>query len=276
MSESDDDDENNWNELEEPEEPIQCLFCTEMLKSIEIGIEHLNIVHQFDLSAIKQKFNLEQYSYIKMINFIRMNKIEPSVIKNALEITWNDDVYLKPVQIDLWLMFGMYHLRKKIQNYFFFLFLIKKICIFITDIDELQISHSNDFVEKKSESVRIDELERTLDEKNKLIEFLINRIEQMKTGFRCLLDADGESSNSKKHKVQEFVGDVSVRDDEGYFITYSHFDIHHDMLSVSNTQKLYSINNNIDIFFSIIFRTQFVQVVTVMQFWVTKIYSLIN
>lgn len=48
------------------EEPTKCLFCDETEASVEEAIEHLRQKHSVDLSEIKQKFNLHQYSYVKV------------------------------------------------------------------------------------------------------------------------------------------------------------------------------------------------------------------
>lgn len=61
------DDEDNWNEVEEEQEPTKCLFCDQISVAIENAIEHLKQQHHVSLNAIKTKFNLDQYSYIKVI-----------------------------------------------------------------------------------------------------------------------------------------------------------------------------------------------------------------
>lgn len=132
--ENDDDDEegddDDWNEMEQDQEPTQCLFCSKISDSIELAIQHLESGHNIDLSSIKDRFNMDQYSYIKvwaacqsplkrtrefiatlfsrfqMINYIRTHKVEPTIIANAKSQLWADDIYLKPVTIDAWLMFG--------------------------------------------------------------------------------------------------------------------------------------------------------------------------
>lgn len=42
-----------------------------------------------------------------MINYIRTHKIEPSQMKTVSQSLWDDDIYLKPVVVDAWLMFGI-------------------------------------------------------------------------------------------------------------------------------------------------------------------------
>lgn len=60
------DEDDNWDEMEMEKEPTKCLFCDEVGSSIETAIEHLDQQHHISLSAIKRKFHLDQYSYIKV------------------------------------------------------------------------------------------------------------------------------------------------------------------------------------------------------------------
>lgn len=65
--ESDEDDnDDEWNEMDDEIEPDQCLFCECTSNSIEIAIQHLHDKHNFDVGFIKQKFLMDQYSYIKV------------------------------------------------------------------------------------------------------------------------------------------------------------------------------------------------------------------
>lgn len=42
-----------------------------------------------------------------MINYIRANNCDPTeFIGGAVQSKWDDDIYLKPIIIDNWLMFG--------------------------------------------------------------------------------------------------------------------------------------------------------------------------
>lgn len=228
MADSDDDDD-GWDEAEEPEEPIQCLFCDTTVNSVQLGIEHLKSSHQFDLTQIKQQFDLDQYSYIKMINYIRTESAAPAVIQAAREPLWSDEAYLKPARVDSWLMFGEFPEE-------FCIFCRVSLFVFpLADVDELPSAARSESTEK-TDSQRVEELERLVQEKNKVIECLAGQIEQMKSSFRSLLGAEGETAEAfanERVKPQTFVGEVPIGDDEGYFNTYSHFDIHHDMLSVS-------------------------------------------
>lgn len=112
LSSESEDEENDedWNEMEQDLESVRCLFCVETIDSIDLAIQHLNTEHHIDLNIIKRKFNMDQYSYIKMINYIRVENAEASVIASIESQVWNDEVYLKPVVVDAWLMYGEFQL----------------------------------------------------------------------------------------------------------------------------------------------------------------------
>lgn len=103
--------------MEQDQEPVRCLFCVQMIDSIDSAIQHLNDEHHVDLSIIKRKFNMDQYAYIKMINYIRVKNVDASVMVAIDSQVWNDDVYLKPVEVDAWLMFGEFRAKQFIIIY---------------------------------------------------------------------------------------------------------------------------------------------------------------
>lgn len=93
----------------------------------------------------------------------------------------------------------------------------------------------------KSDAERIEELTKQLIEKEVLLGEAIQQIGQMKASYRSLLDridnkTDSSNGNVSENEMPKNVAGVSVQDDEGYFNTYSHYEIHHDMLSVSPTK----------------------------------------
>lgn len=66
--EDDSDSDGSWDEMDEngQAEPTICLFCDKVDDSIEKSIEHLDQQHHISLNAVKKKFNLDQYGYIKV------------------------------------------------------------------------------------------------------------------------------------------------------------------------------------------------------------------
>lgn len=62
----DDSDEENWNEDDMETEPINCLFCLSIFFSYDVAIAHIKKDHNVDLMDLKYRFNMNQYSYIKV------------------------------------------------------------------------------------------------------------------------------------------------------------------------------------------------------------------
>lgn len=225
----DEGNDDEWNEMEQDQEPVRCLFCADIVDSVDLAIQHLKAGHQIDLDAIKQKFNMDQYSYIKMINYIRSTNVDATTFLSIDSEVWNDDVYMKPVEVDAWLMFGESPVASIFHELDWQL-------VSSTDIDGLKSASVNDV--EKSDTHKIEDLQRQLAEKDVLVEHLIGQIQQMKASYQGLIertDSNGvvTGTPSDGDQVQSYVGQVPIKDDEGYFTTYAHFDIHHDMLSVS-------------------------------------------
>ncbi|XP_062563761.1 uncharacterized protein LOC134226789 isoform X2 [Armigeres subalbatus] len=232
-----------WEIAEEQNDPVRCLFCDQISPTMTTAIRHAKERHEFDLGEIRRRFHLDEYAYIKMINFIRMEKPDPSVFGSGTSIFWSDDKYLKPVENETWLMFDL------------------------DELDEILLNgnvnggggvgareNGNDIGEtitlttdqyRKLQGI-INELTAQLREKENLLQHASGDIEKMKQSFRNLLEQQSEqkmgSAGTKKKAPEEkiaqireelrhCVSTVAVEDDQGYFNTYSHFGIHHDMLS---------------------------------------------
>ncbi|XP_031623582.1 protein arginine N-methyltransferase 1 [Contarinia nasturtii] len=226
------DDEDDWNEDEVDQEPTKCLFCDTIDESIEKAIEHLEHQHHITLSYLKQKFNLDQYSYIKMINYIKKHNITAESLIKINQVLWNDDEYMKPVEVDPWLMF---------------------------DIEELEKSHSDS--NKISDAHKIESLERQLKEKDVHIEHLVDQISEMKKCFEAWIERCSETNGSKsdfsqlthdlpENTEQTHVAKIPIKVDESYFMTYAHYGIHYEMLSDTVRTNSYreAILKNRDLF----------------------------
>lgn len=88
----------------------------------------------------------------------------------------------------------------------------------------------------KSDKQKITELLELLSSKNQLLQQAASDMDILKTKFREIFEekSDAALANSTKRvTATNCVGSVPLQQDEGYFQTYSHYGIHHDMLSVS-------------------------------------------
>lgn len=114
----------------------------------------------------------------------------------------------------------------------------------ISDVDEARsiLSHdTNVKIEPKAPSHIVEDLERQLKEKDAVIEHLSQQIVQMKISFQSLIDRTDTGAKSNATALLRStpcVGQVPIHQDNNqYFSTYSHYDVHHDMLSVRYLRK---------------------------------------
>lgn len=104
----DDDDSDGWDEMEVSGEQTTCLFCPLQFLTIAVALDHCRTEHNFDLLELKTKYKMDCYSFIKMINYIRLHKPDPKEITESPVVVWDDDKYLKPGETESWLMYGKY------------------------------------------------------------------------------------------------------------------------------------------------------------------------
>ncbi|KAJ0056728.1 hypothetical protein NL108_012766 [Boleophthalmus pectinirostris] len=64
------DEEDQWME-EEEDQSVLCLFCDRCFSSVEETLQHCSSQHNLHLPELISKHNLDDYGFIKMINYIR-------------------------------------------------------------------------------------------------------------------------------------------------------------------------------------------------------------
>ncbi|KAL7293838.1 hypothetical protein TKK_0012895 [Trichogramma kaykai] len=211
-SESDDD----WEEMCDDVQNILCLFCTSIFNNFKDALQHLESQHSFNLAKFKDRHALDFYSYIKLINFIRKKNISPQELIALTTQTWNSDDYLAPTnQDDAWLMFDIEDLEgEKKSN------------------DNLEVMPSNEGVTLSE--IHFSELQRTIQSLKAQLEqrdlaclLAKQQIDEMSKKVQKLVFDEEEVTNHKNRCVKS----VETKSDQGYFNTYSHFAIHHEMLT---------------------------------------------
>ncbi|XP_077375539.1 protein arginine N-methyltransferase 3 isoform X2 [Festucalex cinctus] len=93
------DDKEQWQWVEEDSQQVTCLFCDRLLNSVPDTLQHCTAEHQVNLIDVIKKHNLDDYSYIKLINFIRSTKCEPSHLMGLPDgpLPWESEDFLRPV-----------------------------------------------------------------------------------------------------------------------------------------------------------------------------------
>uniref|UniRef100_A0A4W6EL85 Protein arginine N-methyltransferase 3 n=1 Tax=Lates calcarifer TaxID=8187 RepID=A0A4W6EL85_LATCA len=105
LSDGDDDadeDEEQWQWMEEDNQPVTCLFCDRLLSSVPATLQHCTAEHQVNLVDVIRKHTLDDYGYIKMINFIRSTKCDASCLTGLPDapLPWESEDFLRPVLQD--------------------------------------------------------------------------------------------------------------------------------------------------------------------------------
>ncbi|KAH8270182.1 hypothetical protein KR018_005395 [Drosophila ironensis] len=100
-----DSDDYDDEQIEEDEDPTQCLFCEKIFPSIDPAISHLDRAHKVKLSQLQEKFQMDQQSFVKLINYIRATKISAEELLAMDEVLWDDDKYLKSQGFESWLCY---------------------------------------------------------------------------------------------------------------------------------------------------------------------------
>ncbi|XP_069021752.1 protein arginine N-methyltransferase 3 [Embiotoca jacksoni] len=199
--EEEDGDEEQWQWMEEESDSrsVTCLFCDRSLRSVSAALQHCSAEHRVDLADVIRKHSLDDYGYIKMINFIRSTKCSASCLTGLPDapLPWESEDFLRPVlQDDLLLQ---------------------------TDPEELCASEgscssgtvSHDALLHRTEAAE-EALARAMDDLNK-IKLLTQDL---------ILNAETGRSGGNLGAVAELRED----EDEAYFSSYGHYGIHEKML----------------------------------------------
>ncbi|XP_010903482.2 protein arginine N-methyltransferase 3 [Esox lucius] len=215
LSDSDDDDE-QWQWLEDANEnnlKVTCLFCDWILHDVSESLQHCLILHQVDLVELVCKHKLDDYGYIKMINYIRRVKCSGQSLSELSEgsLPWESDVFLRPalqddplLQIDL-----------------------EELC------EEMGTLASPSTVRKcgANDSVGMLQRAQAAEERAQHSEEALARA--MDDLHKLKLLAQGLVLNADVGRCTGTLGavtDLREDEDEAYFSSYSHYSIHEEML----------------------------------------------
>ncbi|XP_011702607.1 PREDICTED: protein arginine N-methyltransferase 3 isoform X2 [Wasmannia auropunctata] len=220
---SDNDSGDDWEENNEDDcQNILCLFCTETVNGFSSALRHIEHSHKFDLCDFVQKHIHDTYSYIKLINFIRRKEISPEQLSTLDIEAWNKDEYLRPiVEDDPWLMYDVEDL------------------ISIKDMnEEREVRQIDDSIivpiaEYEETKRTIRSLKSQLRECEETCFLVRQQMDEMREKAQKLILGDDLDEKEKNASAN------SSNADEGYFNTYSHFAIHHEMLNDKKRTESY-------------------------------------
>ena len=201
------DDDDNDDDFEEEEmnffeEPCKDLFSDKVFNSASECMDYCRENHGFDIKVLKKKFDLDCFSFIRLINYIRKEKPTPNFLMNqATAKLWMKDDYLKPVLEDDQLL--MYDIEGDEDE---------------NDVNEADLN-SIQHLKKELDEMRI---------KAELLEKALSDVENMRQLTKSLIEGNDES---KGGKAKDVASCIKANEDGGYAGSYAHFSIHHEMLS---------------------------------------------
>uniref|UniRef100_A0A673HLU3 type I protein arginine methyltransferase n=1 Tax=Sinocyclocheilus rhinocerous TaxID=307959 RepID=A0A673HLU3_9TELE len=206
---SDSDDE-QWQSMEEGSEHITvpCLLCDRTLTSVSETVQHCKADHGVDIPDLVQKHRLDDYGYIKMINYIRTTKVsaESLLLTSNGPLPWDSDEYMKPALPDDPL------LQIDVEE------LSEATAVTLSPAAGDQVSlllqrarQAEDRAQRAEEA-----LARAMDD--------LHKLKLLAQGL--VLNADTSRGPSRSGAIAELRED----EDEAYFSSYGHYSIHEEML----------------------------------------------
>ncbi|KAK3533892.1 hypothetical protein QTP70_033033, partial [Hemibagrus guttatus] len=192
---SDSEDEDQWMEEDddhEAEERVSCLFCDRFLGSVSETLGHCLADHSVSLADLVKKHRLDDYGYIKMINYIRTAKcsVESLTSCSGDVLPWSGDEFMKPALPDDPLL--------------------------QIDVTELGGDAAGDDV-----SVWVQRAQQAEENLSRAMEDL----QKLRTFAQGLV-----LNSDVTQKCVGSVAELREDEDEAYFSSYGHYSIHEEML----------------------------------------------
>ncbi|XP_074522710.1 protein arginine N-methyltransferase 3 [Halichoeres trimaculatus] len=209
LSDGDDediDDEEQWQWMEEDEnQSVSCLFCNRSLSSVTATLQHCTSEHQVNIVDIIRRHNLDDYGYIKMINFIRSTKCDASSLTGLPDaaLPWESEDFLRPVLQDDPLL--------------------------QTDPEELCGAEGSIQSGAESHDALLQRAQTAEERARRSEEALARAMDDL---HKLKLLAQGLVLNAETGKSGNLgtVAELREDEDEAYFSSYGHYGIHEEML----------------------------------------------
>lgn len=226
-TESDDDDNSDaWDETDVHNNQLtRCLFCPKVFTIVEEAVEHASKDHRFDLPTLKMRLDMDCFSFIKMVNFLRLTPMNPQDVMSVQKVLWDDDKFMKPtVEDDPWLMYDFDDVEVPYPSMNSGVsgggFLANAENGIVT-LSEQHFAELQKKIQALSVEVRV---------KNSLLEAAAEDMNRMRALTLELVEGGAAPTSSDK-TVDRKVACLSLTEDQSYFDSYAHFGIHHEMLS---------------------------------------------
>jgi len=236
------------------------LFSSKKFKTAEDCIEHCKEVHGLDLAVLKKRLNMDTFSYIRFVNYVRSETPSPGFVMSlSSPEKWGDMKFMKPVIPDDPLL--MFNFEEDLdpeddEENGFEIDISRELNdeianprnfnkdtspsgdspfasdVFIgEDTVRMSLDRFND-IKKQFEALSVQ-----VKEKDQNLTALYEDMSKMKSVAQSLFNNSGDSDGSKSssnlynQKLLPVAQSRTVEEDQSYFQSYAHYSIHHEMLS---------------------------------------------
>uniref|UniRef100_A0A671LIV6 Protein arginine N-methyltransferase 3 n=1 Tax=Sinocyclocheilus anshuiensis TaxID=1608454 RepID=A0A671LIV6_9TELE len=226
-----DSDEEQWQSMEQGSEctTVPCLLCdSRTFTSVSETVQHCKTDHGVDIPDLVQKHRLDDYGYIKMINYIRTTKCSAESLELASDgpLPWDSDQYMKPALPDDPLL--LIDVEELIEA--------ADVTLSPAAGDQVPLllqraRQAEDRAQRAEEA-----LARAMDD--------LHKLKLLAQGL--VLNAGTSRGPSRSGAIAE----LREEDDEAYFSSYGHYSIHEEMLKDKVRTESYRdfMYHNMDVF----------------------------
>jgi len=234
---------------------IKDLFSSEIFPSMHSFLENLRQVHKFDLSALKKRHNMDQYGFIRLVNFVRSCNPTPREVLELDMPIWDQDKFMIPViEDDPLLMYdfdedqgqgktvkpsGTTGIESDVNS------LVDEIedearkgvtpnfgtfgAVHVANAEGGHVTLTQTHFDDLHTALR--RMQLAHDESQAALKQCQKDMNSMRQTMHHMVgEVKGERS-ALKDKISVSSGDDVEDDEDGYFTGYAHFSIHHDMLA---------------------------------------------
>jgi len=278
MHQNGDTNEEDEDESEEGEEmyvdslsPALDLFSTKTFRTAEECVGHCRDVHGLDLAVLAKRHNMDTFSFIRLVNYIRVERPSPGFVMSlSSDQKWSDSAFLKPaIQDDPLLMFDFEQLLEQSsleedEENGFEIDISRELNDQIANPNSGKISLTetsppsanitpvphlpltDDWVQE-GDLVRIptsklaefsqqfESMSLLLAQKEHELKSVLDDMEKMRSVAKGLFSAEetskSEGGKVKRKKLVPVSEARTVEEDRSYFESYAHYSIHYEMLS---------------------------------------------
>ncbi|XP_054827981.1 protein arginine N-methyltransferase 3 isoform X3 [Eublepharis macularius] len=206
---SDSGSESAWEEVEEdPEGPAlqaRCLFCDRCFSSPEDVFCHCSSDHRFSIETMVRKHGLDFYGYIKLVNFIRMEKPTLECLTStSAPAPWEGEEYLKPVLED-----------DPLLQY---------------DIEDVTDCTNTSYPYGLIESSSLLERLKCAEHRAELAEAALARAQEDLHKMKQFAQDFVMNAEVRSNSAASAIADLQENEEDVYFSSYGHYGIHEEMI----------------------------------------------